>query len=54
MVHRECPRCEKCVHRTLEYGKYVHKFVASCNARECEYERKDEKSSKGGIPNKER
>lgn len=41
MKHRECPRCEKCVHRTVEYGAYIHRFVVSCDAKECNYERKD-------------
>ena len=40
--HRECPRCEKCLHRTVEYGAYVHKWVAGCNAKKCEYVRKKE------------
>lgn len=40
--HRTCPRCDKCIHRTVEYGAYAHKFVVSCDAKKCEYVRKDQ------------
>lgn len=39
-THRVCPRCEKCVHQTIEYGAYVHKWVVSCNAKVCDYKKK--------------
>jgi len=46
--HRECPRCERCIHRTVEYGAYIHRFVVSCNAKTCKYERKKKKFIKNG------
>lgn len=40
-THRICPRCEKCVHQTIEYGAFVHRWVVGCDAKKCEYVRKD-------------
>lgn len=42
MNHRESPKCEKCKHRTVVYGAYVHKWVVSCDAKKCEYVRRKE------------
>ena len=39
--HRECPRCENCIHRKIEYGAYIRKLVLSCDAKTCKYVRKD-------------
>lgn len=36
-----CPRCDKCIHRTLERSPIIHKWVVGCDAKRCEYVRKD-------------
>ena len=42
----ECPRCEKCVHRTLELSPIYHKFIVGCNAKKCEDIKKGVKDDK--------
>lgn len=44
MEHRECPRCNKCKHRTLEYSKIYRMFVVSCDAKECKYEKREDRN----------